>query len=44
MEVLLAHGADVNVKSYDGETPLHLAVKNGHEDAAALLRQHGATE
>jgi ankyrin repeat protein len=41
VQLLLERGANVNVKSDKGETPLQLAVKNGHEDAADLLRQRG---
>lgn len=40
-ELLIAHGADVNVKDLDGTTPLGLAVKEGYEELAELLRQHG---
>ena len=44
MELLLTHGAPINAKRYDGETPLHQTVRHGHEDVAKLLRKHGATE
>ncbi len=41
---LLAHGVtDVNVPSFDQKTPLTVAVENGHEEVADLLRQHGGT-
>jgi ankyrin repeat protein len=38
-ELLIAHGADVNVKSKYGETPLH---KAGTKELAELLIKHGA--
>jgi ankyrin repeat protein len=45
VEVLLAHGADVNAKDKgNGMTPLRLAVVNGRSDVVELLRQHGAKE
>jgi ankyrin repeat protein len=39
VEILLAHGADVNAKRNDGETPLIIATQNGA--VAKLLIQHG---
>lgn len=33
---------DVNVSDYDGRTPLHLAVAEGHERTAAFLMERGA--
>jgi len=41
---LLANNADVNPRNNDGATPYALAVKNGHQDAAKLLLQHGGHE
>ncbi|MFZ3017290.1 MAG: ankyrin repeat domain-containing protein [Gallionella sp.] len=41
MEVLLAHGADVNYQDYRGDTPLHWNVSSSHEVVVFLL-QHGA--
>lgn len=41
---LITKGADVNVKNYQGETPLKIALDNGHDQVANLLRQNGATE
>ena len=43
-ELLLAKGADVNVRDIDGETPLHAAIVMKRKDVAALLRQHGGHE
>ncbi len=31
-------------KDNDDETPLHLAVTNGHEDVAELLRRQGSSQ
>ena len=39
---LVAAGAEVNVKDWREATPLDLAKKNGHDEAAAVLRAHGA--
>jgi len=41
-EVLLTHGANVNIAQQDGFTPLHEAAQNGQEEMAALLLAHGA--
>jgi ankyrin repeat protein len=38
-ELLVAEGADVNAKDYDGKTPLDLAKR--HPEIADLLRKHG---
>lgn len=35
--LLLVHGADLNAKSKNGETPLHVAAETGHLDVARLL-------
>jgi cytohesin len=43
-ELLIAHGAEVNVRDNEGMTPLGLAIKEGHIEIAALLRQHGGKE
>ncbi|RQM11907.1 hypothetical protein B5M09_005378 [Aphanomyces astaci] len=40
--LLLAHHAHVNVCNKRGQTPLHVAILNGHGEAALLLLQHGA--
>ena len=36
VELLVEHGADVNVKDGDGETPLHLICNNKTAAARAL--------
>ena len=42
IEVLVSAGADVNVRDWREATPLDLAQKNGHDEATAVLRAHGA--
>mmetsp|Transcript_10944 Transcript_10944/g.32500 ORF Transcript_10944/g.32500 Transcript_10944/m.32500 type:complete len:2648 (+) Transcript_10944:3-7946(+) len=42
IEVLIQSGADVNVKSRNGATPLHDALYHHQDDAAKLLLSHGA--
>lgn len=44
IELLLNVHAQVNPRGSSGKTPLTLAQEAGHSQAAALLRQHGATE
>ncbi len=44
VELLVAHGADSNLKNYDGQTPLALARENGHKEIVEFLQQHGAKE
>lgn len=44
MEKLLEAGADVPLQDAKGATALTHALSNGEEDAAALLRAHGARE
>jgi ankyrin repeat protein len=41
-EILLAHGADINLPDPDGRTPLLLALLNYHWDFAKLLVEKGA--
>lgn len=41
-ELLLSHGADVNVRDGDGQTPLHFAVQQGQLQAVEWLLKHGA--
>ena len=43
LELLIQHGADVNVKYLDGETPLASALRLNHQEIAELLRKHGAS-
>ena len=40
-ELLIAKGADVNVKIEDGKTPLDLAIHLKRTEIADLLRKHG---
>ena len=39
---LVSHGADVNVVTPQGETPLHVAVQYGHRSISEFLLEHGA--
>lgn len=39
---LLQYGAETNILTKQGVTPLHLASQEGHSDMAALLLQKGA--
>lgn len=41
-EVLIRHGADVNVLDCNGETPLQYAIQKGNVDWAEFLLQNGA--
>jgi ankyrin repeat protein len=44
VEMFLDQGAEVNAKNKKGETPLTWAARQGNEEVARLLRQHGAKE
>ena len=44
VELLIGHGAEVNVKDYEGQTPLWSANENGHTEIVELLKKHGAKE
>lgn len=41
VKTLIDHGADVNVRGLDGDTPLHDAAVNGHEEITIVLIQSG---
>ena len=41
VKALIEHGADVNVRGLDGDTPLHDAAVNGHEEITIVLIQSG---
>ena len=44
LDLLLAHGADIDASANDGATPLSSALERGDEALAALLRARGARE
>lgn len=44
IQMLLDAGAEVNPREGDGKTPLTYALAEDHQEAAALLRAHGAVE
>jgi ankyrin repeat protein len=41
-ELLISRGADLQARDHQNRTPLQIAVENGQEEVAALLRRHGA--
>jgi len=41
---LLAHGAPVNAPDFEGQTPLAVAMANGNDDIATVLRKQGGSE
>jgi ankyrin repeat protein len=43
MQVLLDHGAIIDAEDDEGRTPLQLALKEGHDNNATWLKEHGAT-
>ncbi|TCM95864.1 ankyrin repeat protein [Paenibacillus sp. BK033] len=43
IRLLMEHGADANASADGGDTPLSLAVQQGHENVASLLRKYGAS-
>lgn len=40
LNVLVHHGADVNLIDFGGNLPLHLAAREGHLDVVQFLTQH----
>ncbi|MBA7619576.1 hypothetical protein ES703_26915 [subsurface metagenome] len=42
VELLIANGANVNVKNKWDRTPLQIAIDQGHTEIVELLRKHGA--
>jgi len=42
VKLLLAHGADVSAKTWQGRTPLHWAVHKGYSEGAQILLEQGA--
>jgi ankyrin repeat protein len=44
VELLVARGGDITVKTDKGETPMAIAQSNGHGQVVQFLRSHGAQE
>ena len=44
LDLLAAHGADIDAADNDGSTPLSAAIERGDEELAALLRARGARD
>jgi len=42
VKLMVAKGADINAKDYNGTTPLHEAAWSGHKDVVELLVDNGA--
>lgn len=42
MRLLIAHGANVNLKVYEGYTPLHQAAREGRFGTILILAEAGA--
>lgn len=41
IELLIAHGADINARDNAGRTPIDQMLQNGRRDLAEVLRRHG---
>lgn len=44
VKLLLEQGANPNLRDSHGYTPLQIAIEQGYDDLAELLRQYGANE
>ena len=44
LNTLAEAGAEVNVTDDDGDTPIGMAISEGHAEVVELLRAAGATE
>jgi ankyrin repeat protein len=44
VEVLLAHGANVDIQDKNGKNALQIAESRGHKDVAAYLSLRGSTK
>ncbi len=44
VELLLAHGADVNARDAKGRTPRSIALQDGQEEVVKILQKYGAAE
>ena len=42
MYILVDHGAELNVKTINNETPLHFAARKGKNDCVQILLNSGA--
>jgi len=43
VDLLISRGANINAVTSDLYSPLHIAAKEGHDDLAHLLLQHGVS-
>ena len=41
IELLIAHGADINARDNAGRNPIDQMLQNGRRDLAEVLRRHG---